>query len=47
MKYNETYGTPGKTEEVYTKKLMASICNKLAEKHLSYIKDGAYDPKEA
>jgi len=26
---------------------MASVCNKLAEKHLSYIKDGAYDPKEA
>jgi|SRR5210317_952580 len=46
-KYNETYKPRGKTEEIYTQELMASVCNKLAEKHLDYIKDGAYDPKEA
>jgi len=46
-KYNEKYKPQGKTEEIYTEKLCASICHKLAEKHLSYIKDGAYDPKEA
>ncbi len=47
MKYNETYNISGKTEEVYTQELMSSICHKLAEKHLSHIKDGAYDTKEA
>ena len=46
-KYNDKYKPQGKTEEIFTQKLMASICNKLAEKHLDYIKDGAYDPKEA
>ena len=46
-KYNEKYKPQGKTEEIFTQKLCASVCNKLAEKHLSYIKDGAYDPKEA
>jgi len=46
-KYNEKYKPQGRTEEIFTKTLMASVCNKLAEKHLSYIKDGAYDPKEA
>lgn len=46
-KYNEKYKPEGRTEEIYTEKLCASICHKLAEKHLSYIKDGAYDPKEA
>ena len=45
--YKERYKPQGKPEEIFTKKLMASVCNKLAEKHLSYIKDGAYDPKEA
>ena len=43
----EKYKPQGRTEEIFTKTLMASVCNKLAEKHLSYIKDGAYDPKEA
>lgn len=46
-KYNEKYMPDGKTEEIFTQSLMAGICNKLAEKHLNYIKDGAYDPKEA
>jgi len=46
-KYNEKYKPAGKTDEIFTQTLMAGVCNKLAEKHLSYIKDGAYDPKEA
>jgi DNA-binding transcriptional regulator YhcF (GntR family) len=45
--YNEKYKPEGKTEEIFSKQLMADIANKLAEKHLDYIKDGEYDPKEA
>jgi len=45
--YSEKYNPQGKTEEIFTQKLMADVACKLAEKHLSYIKDGAYDPKEA
>jgi len=45
--YNEKYKPTGKTEQVFTEKLLLSIAIKLAEKHLDYIKSGHYDPKEA
>lgn len=46
QKYHQQFRPEGKAEDIYTKELRINIAKKLAEKHLPYIKDGEYDPKE-
>jgi len=45
--YYKKFKLTGKPEEMFTKEIIHTIQEKLAKKHLPYIVDGHYDPKES
>ena len=45
--YHQKFKPEGKAQDIYTKEFRIALAKKLAEKHLPYIKDGHYDPKES
>jgi hypothetical protein len=45
--YYNKFKVQGRMEDIFTKEFKNQIKEKLAKKHLPYIVDGHYDPKEA